>query len=362
MEKRDSTFYYWLDPIRAVSALLVLFVHARSVIFVLYKDLEPSSQTIFTQLFYFICSLGSFSVCMFYILSGFLVGGKTIDKIRLGNVCAKQFFLNRVFRIGVPLTGALILISIVNFILDIKVGWGELMGQYLGLQGIFFSDAGGVFWTLPYEIWFYIFLFALILFFCNMRIFLGMLMGAISMVVFSCLLPQFLYIIILGILCYYARIYKMYSRQKLALWISLPILFLLYFCSSLNYLGVKFGYSDSSIWINPCLQILLFAVIALIISQYVLEKPIGKISIAINKYGGKMAIFSYSLFLTHYQVLKFWIKYMPKHDSVNLHSMCDFIGVCGICIVVGYLMYLLFEKNTRSIQKWCEDKFKWDLR
>lgn len=138
-------FYYWLDSLRAIAALLVLLVHSRSVMFTLYVDLEPSSQNIFTQLFYAIANLGGFAVCMFYILSGFLVGGKTIERISKSTIKPKRFFLDRLFRIGVPLTGALALIVIVNLITDTDISIIQLIGQYTGLQGIVFKDYGEFF-------------------------------------------------------------------------------------------------------------------------------------------------------------------------------------------------------------------------
>lgn len=83
--------FYWLDPIRALCALLVLLVHARSVMFTLYVDLVPSSQNVFTQIFYIICSLGGFAVAMFFILSGFLVGGRSIEKAAHGRLTIRRF-------------------------------------------------------------------------------------------------------------------------------------------------------------------------------------------------------------------------------------------------------------------------------
>lgn len=109
---RNKEFYYWLDPLRAVSALFVLFVHVRTVLFEQYDNLLLESQNVFTQLFFLLCGLGGFSVCMFYILSGFLVGGSTITQIMDGRVSAKRFLFNRLFRLGVPLTGALCLIAV----------------------------------------------------------------------------------------------------------------------------------------------------------------------------------------------------------------------------------------------------------
>ncbi len=101
---------------------------------------------------------------MFYILSGFLIGGRTIQGISNNKVSPGRFAVNRIFRIGIPLFGAVMLTLCVNLVLNIHNNPIDIIGQFFGLQGILVSDYGGVFWTLPYEIWFYVLIFCIICF------------------------------------------------------------------------------------------------------------------------------------------------------------------------------------------------------
>ncbi len=61
--------YYWLDPLRAISAILVLFVHTRCVVFSTYNSLCPDSQNIFTIIFFLCVALEALVfACFIYCL------------------------------------------------------------------------------------------------------------------------------------------------------------------------------------------------------------------------------------------------------------------------------------------------------
>ena len=351
----QRTFYYWLDPIRALAATLVLLVHVRSVMFETYGNLDASSQNIFTVIFFAICGLGGFAVCLFYILSGFLVGGKSIEKAMQGILTPRRFFLDRLFRIGVPLSGALVLICIVNGIIGQGVDWVQLFGQYLGLQGVLTQDYGGVFWTLPYEIWFYAAILAILLICGKKRhILTGSLVLMLALMVFCNLVPHFLYILVCGIICYLAKDYKFSSVTLRVLWCLTFMLFIIYFLCHVHYFAAVYGFSDISAKAEGPTQIALFTAIALVLSQYVGAKPHSRAGIMVNNIGRQIAVFSYSLFLTHYQVLKIWEYYMPKYKNVDLTTMSSFLMLCLACIFVAYVFYYIFERNTRKIQSSAE--------
>ncbi len=84
--------------------------------------------------------------------------------------------------------------------------------------------------------------------------------------------------------------------------------------------------------------------------QYVSVQPSSKVGLTVNRLGKKISVFSYSLFLTHYQVLKFYIAYGEEMHTVNLYSLGIFIGLCTISIIVAFVFYLIFERNTQKIQ------------
>lgn len=65
----------WLDLIRYVAALLVVVGHFRTNLFLNYNDLLLSQQSIMMQWAYCMTSLAHACVLIFFVLSGYLVGG-----------------------------------------------------------------------------------------------------------------------------------------------------------------------------------------------------------------------------------------------------------------------------------------------
>lgn len=96
--------YQWLDLLRGVSALLVCANHLRAAIFVDYSALESSSLLV--KLFYFLTGLGSQSVFVFFVLSGFFVGGSVIKRWHVFNYA--EYLLARLVRLWIVLVPALI--------------------------------------------------------------------------------------------------------------------------------------------------------------------------------------------------------------------------------------------------------------
>ena len=79
MEKNSvsttKVHYPWLDVMRFLAALMVVFCHSRNAFFLPYGELSPEQQTPFSMAFYALGRLGHEAVIVFFVLSGFLVGG-----------------------------------------------------------------------------------------------------------------------------------------------------------------------------------------------------------------------------------------------------------------------------------------------
>ncbi len=105
-----------LDFFRWFAAFLVLISHLRSIVFVDYHDVQ--NHNIFIKFFYFITGFGHQAVIIFFVLSGFLVGGSIINKLKTNNFSLKKYFINRFSRLYIVVPVALI----VGYVLD-KVGY-----------------------------------------------------------------------------------------------------------------------------------------------------------------------------------------------------------------------------------------------
>ena len=76
--------YLGFDFLRGFAAFLVVISHLRNFLFVDFS--EVVNPSLFDQAFYFVTGLGHQAVMVFFVLSGFFVGGSVWNKIQ-----AKKF-------------------------------------------------------------------------------------------------------------------------------------------------------------------------------------------------------------------------------------------------------------------------------
>jgi peptidoglycan/LPS O-acetylase OafA/YrhL len=281
MDKKPH--FYHLDTLRAMAALLVMLCHARCVTLGYYPELVPESQGALVQLFYLVCSQGAWAVATFFVLSGFLVGGKTVERIQRGQISARKYALDRMFRIGVPLFGATVLIVVTNLIVGDPIEPWQLLGQFAGLQGVLVGDAGGVFWTLAYEIWFYFLLLGVILFVSSRRYVMGGVLLVVSLGVIGMLEPSWFFAIVAGVVAYFFRQRCLAKKSVMALFALAAIGFVMYYCAHSSGTA-RFACLDDKF--APFYLVAFAGMMALGISQIVSHEPKGRVLKLINNSGG----------------------------------------------------------------------------
>lgn len=175
-----------LNFLRWFSALVVLLSHLRRILFIDYAGVVDKNAL--TSLFYFCTGFGHQAVVVFFVVSGFLVGGSLLNKIDSGRVDLVDYSINRFSRLYVVLVPALLFTMAVGFILShLDLPWQDslnnnghypklrevetdlitLLGNFFNLQTIYVSEYGYnlPLWSLAYEFWYYVaFPLSLILF------------------------------------------------------------------------------------------------------------------------------------------------------------------------------------------------------
>ncbi|MDC1505565.1 acyltransferase family protein [Winogradskyella sp.] len=208
----DKKHLPWLDLFRFIAAFEVLAAHTRGFLFVEYNALISESKTTFTAAFFALTRMGSEAVIIFFVLSGFLVGGKSIERLNNGTFRNKDYIIDRMVRIILPLIPALLLTIICEFIASKSVSLIELVGNLFSLQGILVKPLSGnaPLWSLSYEFWFYLLLFfvggMLLSKVKNWVWFLGI---VLVLIVFTVLNAAYLFCWIIG-----AAVYLYKSKKK----------------------------------------------------------------------------------------------------------------------------------------------------
>jgi peptidoglycan/LPS O-acetylase OafA/YrhL len=99
-----------LDVMRGIAALAVVVQHARTYLFADLRLLPP--QPLAVRAVYFLTGFGHAAVMVFFVLSGFLVGGSALAAIEDGRFTWRRYLLQRGTRLWIVLLPALALTAL----------------------------------------------------------------------------------------------------------------------------------------------------------------------------------------------------------------------------------------------------------
>jgi peptidoglycan/LPS O-acetylase OafA/YrhL len=338
--------YQWLDLTRFLAAFLVVLSHARGTVFEKYGALDPGSQGVVTFAFYFIARIGHEAVVVFFVLSGYLVAGKALERMIGGTFDQVDYAIDRVTRIWIPLIPALIFSAFLSnhFPTEIPGVW-VWAGNLFGLQTVIVPNLCGnaPLWSLAYEIWFYILAYAIGRQLMRKSVDLISLFLFLSFaLVFTKLSVHYLACWIIGAL-FYLKPHGLSVRTNLL--ISGPLLIASVIGLQLTSEG-HFGFLSEWPDVRPVLELLLAVSTASLCVSLVTfpSNWISRVSV-------KFSAFSYTLYLVHYPILCALANHGWQRITVlNAAAYGLFALVVLGCLAVSWVMYLMFEKNTAFVR------------
>lgn len=339
----------YLDWLRFLAALCVVACHVRGFQFVDFSSLNSANQTLATAAFFATTRLGYEAVVAFFVLSGYLVGGKLIERLMHGNFELMSYAIDRSVRIFLPLLPAIVITFLVQYIIDIPDSIHILIGNIFGMQGILVPTMtfNGPLWSLAYEMWFYILGGSLAALFVVKRNIFFYFLFILSVSVFLILDYFLLYAWIIGAVVY---IWKPTKRSGVVLILSFVV-------TVAGAVIEQMGSAGAMSWGRTLVPegsgvVLLASGLALMITQFVLiERPRGRISGQVYAIGENFSAFSYTLYLVHYPILIALTHDRIKDDFVDIRSSFTYITYIAFILIVSYLLYLLFEKQTSAVRR-----------
>jgi peptidoglycan/LPS O-acetylase OafA/YrhL len=108
----SASHWPFLDLVRFGAALLVLFGHSRGLYFAGIAQVPDAGVA--TRLFYLVTGMQHEGVVLFFVVSGFLVGGSVWRNIEAGRFDARLYLINRFSRIYLVLIPALLLVLVLD--------------------------------------------------------------------------------------------------------------------------------------------------------------------------------------------------------------------------------------------------------
>lgn len=352
---QEKQHFYWLDLIRFLAAFEVMLCHYRGFFFVEYGLLPAEQQNILSQIFYFSTRLGEEAVLIFFVLSGLLVGGRALDKVKNGTFNLKSYTIDRFVRIMLPLISVLILIIPITYFLGEKINWINWFGNLSSLQGILVDSIRFCepLWSLAYEVWFYIIIGGLIALIQNRNKTIPTIILMICALVFLKLEFKYLVIWGMGALTYFTLNSK---KSRIYLFLAIIGTMLSIFALQLTRGSRTLEYNVSEIAFDA-LQYTLSISFCIIISFIANNKPKNKIATFTNNLGSKLAAFSYTLYLIHAPIGFILSKYLlPKSESLNIYSIGIYCASILICVIITYGIYWCFEKRTYTVKAYIKNK------
>jgi peptidoglycan/LPS O-acetylase OafA/YrhL len=252
-----------LDLSRWVAAFLVVVEHLRSFLFT-DRGAQGALGGI-AQVFYFLTGFGHSAVMVFFVMSGFLVGGKVLDRLRSDAFSWPKYIVDRLSRLYAVYVLALLLGCALDFlgyhyfnrfglydesfagrIAVINHDFHQSLTPWIFLLNLIMCQtilgpvmgSNGPLWSLANESWYYLagpLLFAL-LFQKKVWFRLAGTMG-LAAIIWFLPWPILIYSIVwlLG-----AGLYFLNRRAAVPLWVSLPIFFLCFSVARLQCLKLPY--------------------------------------------------------------------------------------------------------------------------
>ena len=361
-----------LDLSRWVAAFLVVIEHLRSFMFIDYGT--GGQINLFGKAFYFITGFGHSAVMIFFVMSGFLVGGKVLERLSQGTYSWQKYAVDRSSRLYAVYVLALLLggaldylgfhhfnqfglyddsfsgrIPVVNFNFHQNLspsvfGLNLVMCQTI-LGPVFGSN--GPLWSLANESWYYLagpLFFAL--FFTRTR--WRLLPAVVALVLLVWFLPASILIYFLVWLLG-AALFFVNRRALVPLWVSLILFAVSFSVARLQYLSIPY-LADFLIGVS----------FALVINS----AARGSSRLPGHDLNRKAADFSYSVYLCHFPFLVFVLSVLYEATGFGLRgprtvwSAGLFLIILVLAYFWCYLVSLVSERQTPRIRQWLY-RFVW---
>ena len=358
----------FLDLLRGLAALLVLAAHWRNYFFVNFHEVGLHRGLLLVP--YILTAAGHEAVIIFFVLSGFLIGGTIRRSLELGQWNWASYLTNRLVRLWLVLLPGLLLTLLwdkigvtleasrpvyvgdpANHILG-SIARADVatvfVGNLLFVQEVLVPAFGsnGPLWSLANEFWYYVLfplgLLAILPVMSNRtRIIMAALFTLLGVWLRTTLLPLFPVWLLGAVLLNLPRPHLSNSLRWLAAATYVPIVFV---CARLyDTLGIVSDY------------ILAGGTAALIWTLLSASRPAPAAAVQVRLSRG-LARFSYTLYVVHFPFLTLIAALLvgdrrwqptPPHIAAAL-------GILAVTLAYAYGMASLTEVRTDPVRRWLE--------
>lgn len=356
IDQKTSTF---LNLARWLSAWAVFISHLRGELFVAYVNFEVHGLGV--QIFAFLSAFGRPAVIVFFVLSGYLVGGPMLKKINNNNVDRSvliRYLLDRLTRLYIVLIPALIFSAVLASVIWCISGYTDerlftysyslqTMGiNLLFLQGVKGPMYGGNFplWSLTNEFWYYMLFPALLILFRTRNVMASL--GSLLFVILASLLLYPSSVILYGLVWLMGSGAFMCNKRYLPVPLSVIVFIVAISITRIHYSG---GFFPADAAVGFTFSMLLVSIQNSIRPYVWLTRG--------NGFHKVLADFSYTLYVLHVPLIMFFV-FLLKHSSLQnepaqpTDSKAWIVFLCvGMIVTLSCFTFAyLTERNTKKIR------------
>jgi peptidoglycan/LPS O-acetylase OafA/YrhL len=343
-----------ISLLRGLAALDVAAAHLRSQLYPAFELVEDP-PLLFMGIA-FMSGFAHLSVVVFFVLSGWLVGGSLLDKV--GDEHAlRDYAVDRVTRLWivlVPVFCISLLCGRLTGDVDGDYSLATFLGNLVGLQDIVVPRFGGNFalWSLTNETWYYV-MFPLLVVTLRGRSAGARALSALGLIAIAGLVGG-------TVLAYFAiwLLGTVFSRIRIATGAAVRSLLFGVVVATAVYFRLA-GHVDTQS-LETFGQDLPFALAFVVwLSSMQTAAPTSSALYRIaDQLGQFFASFSFTLYVLHVPLILLFQHTLPATLGVtqllpgNPAHTVAYAGMLVLSVCASYLLYLPFESNTQRLRAW----------
>jgi len=382
---RQKTFTSFLDFARWTAAGMVFVGHLRNPLFLGYGALDVGDQTLLVKLWFFVTGWYATAVIVFFVLSGFLVGGLNSAKASIRSFVPADYAIDRFTRIFVAFLPALLLtvfLDVLGSSVFSATGFYDhthpmirekvSSAPFIELMTpeVFFGNAALLqtyvvppfgsnqpLWTISSEFWFYV-VFGLLLSAC---IYKSLALRAIStlltiliFIVLGARFPVFLGLWLIGVATAFVP-WRILER---------PVTALLLFVLVLVFTRLwQDSFRGSFMLISIRNYIVAISFAWLLVSMRHVHSEIFE---RLGRFNRFMADFSYSLYLIHFPLMLFvlgalhwtgWFAQIAEgYRPTSGEGLLIYFGVILLVYLSAWVFSQVTERQTGKIRRMLKNR------
>lgn len=351
----------FISLLRGLAALQVAAAHLRAQVYPGFGTVENPSLAF--QGLAFATGFAYLAVIVFFVLSGWLVGGSLLNRIN-SDRAMMHYAIDRTTRLWivlVPTFGAMLLFGLAtnaldpsrpSFAPDNAYSVTALVGNLVGLQNLLVPEFGGNFplWSLSNETWYYV-LFPLLVMLLRTR-------SAAHRFLILLVIAAIVQLLNSAILLYFSiwLLGAAFSRVRIECGSFLRWALFLGFVGAAVGIRMK-GKSD--ITVDSFVQYLLFSIVfVLFLASVQFKRARARSTDVLSRIGRFFSEFSFTLYVLHIPLMAAFLQLAspvlgngrldPHQPGHLLVYLLLYVGL----VVGAYLFHLPFEARTYQVREW----------